>query len=174
MTTVQLQIIDKRLNNSGKSGTFSIPDYATTGAAGIDLRAMFDTDKDSDFFAEYVEIDNAGTHYIEIGIGETILIPTGIAVKMPHENMAVLLLPRSGLGHKNGIVLGNLVGLGDSDYTKQLYVSCWNRNKSGEPFRINLGDRIAQAVFVPIIKPTFEIVDSFEDNGRGSFGHTGI
>lgn len=173
MTTVQLQIIDKRLNNSGKEGTFSIPDYATTGAAGIDLRAMFDTDKDSDFFDEYVE-KQGDSYFIEIGIGETILIPTGIAVKMPHENMAVLLLPRSGLGHKNGIVLGNLVGLGDSDYTKQLYVSCWNRNKLGGPFRINLGDRIAQAVFVPIIKPTFEIVDSFEDNGRGGFGHSGV
>jgi dUTP pyrophosphatase len=173
MTKLQLQIIDKRLNNSGEEGTFHIPDYATAGAAGIDLRAMFDTNEDSDFFAEYVEYDNDGKRYIEIAPGETILIPTGIAVNMP-ENLSLWLLPRSGLGHKNGIVLGNLVGLIDEDYTKQVYISVWNRNKSGEPFRINLGDRIAQGVFVPVAKVSFDLVDEFVNNGRGGFGHSGV
>jgi dUTP pyrophosphatase len=156
MTRVQLQIIDNRLNNSGEEGTFPIPDYATAGAAGIDLRAMFS------------DLDD-----YELKPGETILIPTGIAVNMP-ENLSLWLIPRSGLGHKNGIVLGNLVGLVDEDFTKQIYISCWNRNKSGEPFRINLGDRIAQGVFVPVAKVWFDLVEGFEDNGRGGFGSTSI
>ena len=145
---VKIQILDERLHNYG------LPDYATNGAAALDLRAMIE---DHD--------------YITIKPGEVILIPTGIAIDMP-ENMASILLPRSGLGHKNGIVLGNLVGLIDSDYHKQVYVSCWNR--SSDAFLINLGDRIAQMMFVPVIKPTFEIVDSLDDNSRGGFGSTGL
>jgi dUTP pyrophosphatase len=148
MSTVQIQVIDKRLYG------FGLPDYATKGAAAIDLRAMFE---------EKLRL--------EINPGQTVLIPTGIAINMP-ENMAALLLPRSGLGHNHGIILGNTVGLVDEDYNKQVFVSCWNR--SNEPFVINLGDRIAQMMFVPVIKPTFEIVDGFDDNGRGGFGHSGI
>jgi dUTP pyrophosphatase len=87
--------------------------------------------------------------------------------------MAATLLPRSGLGHKHGIVLGNLIGLIDSDYQQQIFISCWNRNQRGEPFKIELGERIAQMVFLPIIKAEFELVDSFVDNGRGGFGHSG-
>jgi dUTP pyrophosphatase len=157
MTTVQLQIIDKRLNNSGEEGTFPIPDYATAGAAGIDLRAMFDNQ----------------TEAISLYPGENVLIPTGLAINMP-DNLASFLFPRSGLGHKSGIVLANCVAVIDSDYNKQIYMSVWNRNLSGEPFRIELGDRLAQMVFIPIIKPTFEIVEGFEDNGRGGFGHSGL
>jgi dUTP pyrophosphatase len=156
MTKVQLQIIDKRLNNSGEAGSFPIPDYATSGAAGIDLRAMFS------------DLDD-----YELKPGETILIPTGIAVNMP-ENLSLWLIPRSGLGHKNGIVLGNLVGLVDEDYTKQVYISAWNRNASGDPFRIELGDRIAQGVFLPVAKVSFDLVGEFTDNGRGGFGHSGV
>jgi dUTP pyrophosphatase len=156
MTKVQLQIIDKRLNNSGDAGTFPIPDYATAGAAGIDLRAMFDD------FDDY-----------ELKPGETLLIPTGLAINMP-ETMACVFLPRSGLGHKNGIVLGNCCALIDSDFNREMFISCWNRNQSGDPFRIELGDRIAQMMFVPVIRPTFEFVDGFEDNGRGGFGHSGV
>lgn len=155
MNKVKIQILDPRLSNSGEEGTFPLPDYATTGAAGIDLRAMFETQQ-----------------YVMVYPGETLLIPTGIAIKMP-DTMAATILPRSGLGHKNGIVLGNLVGLIDSDYQQQIYVSCWNRNKSGEPFKINLGDRIAQMVFLPVIKAEFELVTEFEQNGRGGFGHSG-
>ena len=151
---VQLQILDPRLSNLGD---LPPPDYATAGAAGIDLRAMFES--------QYQV-------YTMIYPGETVLIPTGIAIKMP-STMAATLLPRSGLGHKNGIVLGNLVGLIDSDYQQQIFISCWNRNQSGEPFRINLGERIAQMVFLPIIKAEFELVTDFEDNGRGGFGHSG-
>ena len=150
MNKVQLQILDPRLSDLGD---FPLPDYATAGAAGIDLRAMFEADS-------------------YIYPGETLLIPTGIAIKMP-DTMAATLLPRSGLGHKHGIVLGNLVGLIDSDYQQQIFISCWNRNQSGEPFKIELGERIAQMVFLHVIKAEFEIVTSFEDNGRGGFGHSG-
>jgi dUTP pyrophosphatase len=153
MSKVQLQILDPRLSHLGD---FPLPDYATAGAAGIDLRAMFESNR----------------VYTMIYPGETVLIPTGIAIKMS-ETMAATLLPRSGLGHKHGIVLGNLVGLIDSDYQQQIYISCWNRNQTGEPFKIELGERIAQMIFLPIIKAEFELVDSFEDNGRGGFGHSG-
>lgn len=153
MSKVQLQILDPRLSNSD---SFPLPDYATAGAAGIDLRAMFESNR----------------VYTMIYPGESLLIPTGIAIKMP-DTMAATLLPRSGLGHKHGIVLGNLVGLIDSDYQQQIFISCWNRNQAGEPFKIELGERIAQMVFLPIIKAEFEIVTSFEDNGRGGFGHSG-
>lgn len=156
MNRVQLQILDQRLSNTVAKGMFPLPDYATVGAAGIDLRAMFESNR----------------VYTEIYPGETVIIPTGIAIKMP-DTMAATLLPRSGLGHKHGIVLGNLVGLIDSDYQQQIFISCWNRNHDGEPFRIDLGDRIAQMVFLPTIKAEFELVDNFVDNGRGGFGHSG-
>jgi len=161
---VKVQILDERLHE------FGLPNYATSGAAAIDLRAMFDTNTESEFYRDFVEMIDDG-FYIEINPEETILIPTGIALDMP-ENIASVLLPRSGLGHKNGIVLGNLVGLIDSDYHKQVFVSVWNR--SNESFIINLGDRISQMMFVPVVKPEFEIVESVEDNGRGGFGHSGI
>lgn len=156
MSTVQIQVIDKRIYG------FGLPDYATKGAAAIDLRAMLEQSEDKNDDIEYSLV---------IQPGDTVLIPTGIAINMP-ENMAAVILPRSGLGHKYGIVLGNLVGLVDEDYNKQVFVSCWNR--SSELFLIELGDRIAQMMFVPVIKPTFEIVDEFENNGRGGFNSTGV
>lgn len=151
MSKVKIQILDKRLYD------FGLPDYATSGAAAIDLRAMFDVESCGESIVIYPD--------------ETSLIPTGIALDMP-ENMAAVLLPRSGLGHKNGIVLGNLVGLIDEDYHQQVYVSCWNR--SSKQFTINLGDRIAQMMFIPVIKPEFEFIELVEDNGRGGFGSTGV
>lgn len=131
-----------------------MPEYATDGSAGIDLRACLEAP-------------------LEVAPGATHLIPTGIAVHMGNPEMAAVILPRSGLGHKHGIVLGNLVGLIDSDYQGQLFVSCWNR--STEPFGIAVGERIAQLVFVPVIRARFQVVDEFEESRRGSggFGHSG-
>lgn len=136
---------------------FPIPTYATPGSAGIDLRAMFDQEE------------------MILNPGQTVLIPTGIAVGMQSDDMAATILPRSGLGHKHGIVLGNLVGLIDADYRGQLQVSMWNR--STEPFVIKRGERVAQLVFLPVIHPTFEMV-SFEElskteRGEGGFGSSG-
>ena len=149
MHTVQLKILDKRIGND-----FPVPTYATNGSAGIDLRACVD---------EHVHVDP----------GETHLIPTGIAIHMDDPGMAAVLLPRSGLGHKHGIVLGNLVGLIDSDYQGQVFVSVWNRGS--EHFSIEPGDRICQMVFVPVIQADFEVVDEFDEShrGDGGFGHTG-
>jgi dUTP pyrophosphatase len=146
---VQLKIIDPRLGND-----FPLPDYATEGSAGMDLRACLDEE-------------------IAISPGETRLIPTGFAMHMGDSGLAAVILPRSGLGHKHGIVLGNLVGLIDSDYQGQVYVSCWNR--SGSTFAIEPGARIAQLVFVPVITAAWEVVDEFvsSDRGAGGFGHTG-
>lgn len=149
MKKIQLKILDSRI---GKE--FPLPHYATEGAAGLDLCACLD---------EHLHLDP----------GETHLIPTGIALHMGDPGLAAMLLPRSGLGHKHGIVLGNLVGLIDSDYQGQVFVSCWNRGR--EPFVIEPGDRIAQMVFVPVVRTEFDIVDEFEDSrrGDGGFGHTG-
>jgi len=110
---------------------------------------------------------------LQIGAGETHLIPTGIAIHIADPSLAAVLLPRSGLGHKHGLVLGNLVGLIDSDYQGQVFVSCWNR--SNQPFTIEPGDRIAQMVFVPVIQVDFDVVTDFEDSvrGEGGFGHSG-
>jgi dUTP pyrophosphatase len=146
---IQLKILDARIGRE-----FPLPAYATAGSAGLDLCACLD-------------------EHLHIQPGETHLIPTGIALNMADRHMAATILPRSGLGHKHGIVLGNLVGLIDSDYQGQLFVSCWNRGQ--EPFTIEPGDRIAQMVFVPVIHARFDIVDNFEHSARGDggFGHTG-
>lgn len=149
MNEVDVKILDPRV---GKE--FPLPEYATHGSAGMDLRAILDEGK-------------------ELLPGETFLIPTGIAIHMANNNMAAVILPRSGLGHKHGIVLGNLVGLIDSDYQGQLFVSCWNRGDTA--FVIKPGERIAQLVFVPVVQANFNIVESFEQSqrGDGGFGHTG-
>ena len=111
---------------------------------------------------------------LEINPGETSLIPTGFAIHVEDTGLAAVLLPRSGLGHKKGIVVGNLVGLIDSDYQGQVYISCWNRGH--ESYTINPGDRIAQMVFMPVVQATFDIVDEFDEShrGEGGFGHTGV
>lgn len=131
-----------------------MPDYATKGAAGMDLRAMLDAP-------------------VELHPGETLLIPSGIAIHIEDPGLAALVLPRSGLGHKHGVVLGNLVGLIDSDYQGQLLVSCWNRGE--RDFRIEVGERIAQLLLVPVVRAQFELVDAFgpSDRGDGGFGHSG-
>jgi len=149
MHTIQLKILDPRL---GKE--FPLPDYATPGSAGMDLRAML-------------------PDALELAPGATELIPTGLAMHIGDPGLAAMILPRSGLGHKHGIVLGNLVGLIDSDYQGQLFVSCWNR--SGVPFLIEVGERIAQLVLVPVVHGRFEIIDEFEasDRGDGGFGSSG-
>lgn len=149
MKKVQLKILDNRLGNE-----IPLPEYATEGSAGLDLRACLDK-------------------AVMIQPGETILIPTGLAIYIADQGTAAVLLPRSGLGHKHGIVLGNLVGLIDSDYQGQVFVSCWNRSETA--FTVNVGERIAQMVFVPIVQVEFEQVSEFKqsDRGTGGFGHTG-
>lgn len=146
---IDLKILDDRIGSE-----FPLPDYVTDGAAGIDLRACLD-------------------RKLLIGPGKTELIPTGISVHIKDTSVCATILPRSGLGHKHGIVLGNLVGLIDSDYQGQLFVSCWNRGD--RQYLIDVGERIAQLVFMPVIKAEFEIVSSFEESqrGDGGFGHTG-
>ncbi len=147
--SVQVKLLDSRL---GK--TIPLPEYATKGSAGLDLRACLD-------------------QKLILSPGETILIPTGLSVYIGNPEWAAMLLPRSGLGHKHGIVLGNLVGLIDSDYQGQLMVSCWNRGK--EDFTIEIGERIAQMVIVPVVQVGFDIVSEFKesDRGEGGFGSTG-
>lgn len=149
MQKIQLKLLDPRLGD-----TIELPNYATSGSAGLDLRACLDED-------------------ISIAAGETILIPTGLAIHIDDPSLAAVLLPRSGLGHKHGIVLGNLVGLIDSDYQGQVFVSCWNRSQNA--FDIAIGERIAQMVFVPVVQVGFEQVEEFSSSERGSggFGHTG-
>ena len=148
-TPIELKILDSRIGSE-----FPLPAYATPGSAGMDFRAMIDTT-------------------MTIAPGETVLIPTGIAVHVADPSLAAVILPRSGLGHKHGIVLGNLVGLIDSDYQGPLMVSCWNR--STKPFTLEIGDRLAQLVFVPVVQAHFTLVDEFNssDRGEGGFGHSG-
>ncbi len=150
MIKVEYKILDPRL---GKE--IELPHYGTSGSAGLDLRAC---------------IEEA----LVLEPGQTVLIPTGMAIHLDDPGFAAMLLPRSGLGHKHGIVLGNLVGLIDSDYQGPLMVSCWNRGDS--PYTIEVGERIAQMVIVPVIQPVFEEVDDFglsTERGEGGFGHTG-
>jgi dUTP pyrophosphatase len=146
---IQLKVLDPRV---GKE--FPVPGHATEGSAGVDLRACIDAP-------------------MEIGPGETELIPTGMAIHIEDPGLAAMILPRSGMGHKHGIVLGNLVGLIDSDYQGQLYVSCWNRGS--ERFTLEPGVRMAQMVIVPVMQVDFDVVDEFDasERGAGGFGHTG-
>ncbi|WP_137940136.1 dUTP diphosphatase [Chitinivorax sp. B] len=147
MHKIDVQILDARLQDN-------LPAYATHGAAGLDLRACLN-------------------EAITLFPGETQLIPTGMAIHLADPTLAAMILPRSGLGHKHGIVLGNLVGLIDSDYQGQIFVSCWNRGK--EAFTVNPMERIAQLVIVPVVQVGFNIVDNFEssERGAGGFGSTG-
>jgi dUTP pyrophosphatase len=149
MQSIQLKILDPRIGSE-----FPLPDYATDGSAGMDLRACLDKT-------------------LTLEAGQTELLPTGLAIHIADPGLAAMLLPRSGLGHKHGIVLGNLVGLIDSDYQGQLFVSCWNRAHSA--FTIEPGERIAQMIFVPVVRAGFEVVEEFvdSDRGAGGFGHTG-
>jgi dUTP pyrophosphatase len=149
MQKIELKILDSRLGTE-----FPLPDYATVGSAGMDLRALLDEP-------------------LNLAPGETTLIPTGMAIHVADTGLAAIILPRSGLGHKHGIVLGNLVGLIDSDYQGQLFVSCWNRGQ--QSFRVEVGERIAQLVIVPVVHAKFEIVDEFDasERGAGGFGHSG-
>lgn len=149
MQKIQLKILDSRIG-----GEFPLPDYATDGSAGMDLRACVE-------------------EVLDVRPGDTHLIPTGLAIHIEDPSLAAVLLPRSGLGHKHGIVLGNLVGLIDSDYQGQLFVSCWNRGQ--ESFTIQPGERIAQMMFVPVVRAEFEVVPDFDvsHRGAGGFGHTG-
>lgn len=149
MSKIQLKVLDPRIGNE-----IPLPDYTTAGSAGMDLRACID-------------------EKIVLNPGQTELIPTGIAIHIADNSLAATILPRSGLGHKHGIVLGNLVGLIDSDYQGQLFVSMWNRGD--KVFEIELGDRIAQLVFVPVVQVEFEQVEEFgdSDRGEGGFGSTG-
>ncbi len=149
MKKIQLKILDPRLGNE-----IALPSYATHGSAGLDLRACLD-------------------QALTLNPGESTLIPTGLAIHIADPHLAAVILPRSGLGHKHGIVLGNLVGLIDSDYQGQVFVSCWNRGDSA--FTIEIGERIAQMVFVPVVQAEFECVSEFDQTSRGSggFGHSG-
>lgn len=149
MKKIDVKILDPRLGSD-----FPLPAYATAGSAGLDLRACLDQP-------------------LTVQAGETVLIPTGLSIYIADPSLAAVILPRSGLGHKNGIVLGNLVGLIDSDYQGPLMVSLWNRSK--QAFTIEVGDRIAQLVFVPVVQAEFNIVNEFTqtDRGEGGFGHSG-
>ena len=146
---IQLKILDPRVGD-----TIPLPTYATPGSAGIDLRVCIDEP-------------------LQISAQETVLLPTGLAIYIADPGLAAVILPRSGLGHKHGIVLGNLVGLIDSDYQGELKISCWNRSQ--EHFTVNPGDRIAQLVFLLVAKATFSVVDSFTESsrGQGGFGSSG-
>lgn len=149
MQHVKLRILDPRLGQE-----FPLPSYATDGSAGLDLRACL-------------------RQPLTLRPGDTELIPSGLAMHMDDAGYAAVILPRSGLGHRHGIVLGNLVGLIDSDYQGQVMVSCWNRG--ADAFTIEPGERLAQMVFVPVVRPEFEIVEAFEATarGEGGFGHSG-
>ena len=149
MHALQAKILDPRIGSE-----FPLPAYATSGSAGLDLRAMLKEDT-------------------LLEPGQTLLIPTGLSIYIADPGLAALILPRSGLGHKHGIVLGNLVGLIDSDYQGELMVSCWNRGQTA--FKISIGERLAQLVLVPVVQAQFEIVEEFDESqrGAGGFGHSG-
>lgn len=149
MHALQAKILDPRIGSE-----FPLPAYATSGSAGLDLRAMLKEDT-------------------LLEPGQTLLIPTGLSIYIADPGLAALILPRSGLGHKHGIVLGNLVGLIDSDYQGELMVSCWNRGQTA--FKISIGERLAQLVLVPVVQAHFEIVQDFDESQRGvgGFGHSG-
>ena len=149
MRLVDLKILDPRVGDS-----IPLPHFATEGSAGLDMRAV---------------IDEA----ITVAPGETVLVPTGIAIHIGDPSLAAVLLPRSGLGHKHGLVLGNLTGLIDSDYQGQVFISCWNRGSKA--YEIQPGERVAQMVFVPVEQVRFNVVDNFDESERGSggFGHSG-
>jgi dUTP pyrophosphatase len=149
MHALQAKILDPRLGNE-----FPVPQYATPGSAGLDLRAMLKQE-------------------LVLEPGHTVLIPTGLSIYIGDPGLAAMILPRSGLGHKHGIVLGNLVGLIDSDYQGELMVSCWNRGQN--TFTIAIGERIAQLILVPVVQAHFELVEQFDESqrGAGGFGHSG-
>ena len=149
MRSIQLKILDSRLGES-----IDLPNYATDGSAGLDMRACLD-------------------EALMVAPGETVLVPTGLAIHIGDPGLAAVLLPRSGLGHKYGLVLGNLTGLIDSDYQGQVFISCWNRSQKA--YEIRPGERIAQMVFVPVEQVRFEVVREFgdSDRGDGGFGHSG-
>ena len=149
MRSIELKVLDPRVGD-----TIPLPHYATDGSAGLDMRACID---------EAVTVEP----------GETTLIPTGLAIHIGNPALAAVLLPRSGLGHKHGLVLGNLTGLIDSDYQGQVFISCWNRGSKS--YEVQPGERIAQMVFVPVAQVEFELVEEFDDSDRGSggFGHSG-
>lgn len=149
MRAIELKILDSRLGDS-----IELPNYATDGSAGLDMRAC---------------IDDALT----VIPGDAVLVPTGLAIHIGDSALAAVLLPRSGLGHKHGLVLGNLTGLIDSDYQGQIFISCWNRGS--KTYQIKPGERIAQMVFVPVEQVRFVVVEEFEisDRGDGGFGHSG-
>ncbi len=149
MKHIQLKILDSRIGN-----VIPLPEHATEGSAGVDLRACLDQP-------------------LTVKPGETHLIGTGIAIHVADPGFAAMLLPRSGLGHKHGIVLGNLIGLIDSDYQGELKVSCWNRGDT--EFTVKPGERICQMIIVPVVQAKYEIVEEFDesDRGAGGFGHTG-
>ena len=149
MRSIELKILDPRVGD-----TIPLPHYATAGSAGLDMRACIDEP-------------------LVVEPGDTALVPTGLAIHVADPGLAAVLLPRSGLGHKHGLVLGNLTGLIDSDYQGQVFISCWNRSKAS--YEVQPGERIAQMVFVPIEQVNFEVVEDFEssDRGAGGFGHSG-
>jgi dUTP pyrophosphatase len=146
---IDIKILDPRIGS-----TFPLPAYATPGSAGLDLRACLDA-------------------AVELKPGETTLLPTGLAIHIGDANLAAVILPRSGLGHKHGVVLGNLVGLIDSDYQGQLMISVWNRGQT--TFMVEPGERVAQMVFVPVVQAEFNLVEDFDssERGEGGFGHSG-
>ncbi|NQV86385.1 MAG: dUTP diphosphatase [Woeseiaceae bacterium] len=149
MRSIELKILDPRIGNS-----IPLPHYATDGSAGMDMRACIDEP-------------------LTVSPGETVLVPTGLAIHVSDPSVAAVLLPRSGLGHKHGLVLGNLTGLIDSDYQGQVFISCWNR--SATSYEVQPGERIAQMVFVPVLQVALRVVEEFDisDRGAGGFGHSG-
>lgn len=149
MQSIQLKVLDPRIGDS-----IPLPTYATDGSAGLDMRACIDA-------------------ALTVEPGETLLVPTGIAIYIGDPALAAVLLPRSGLGHRHGLVLGNLTGLIDSDYQGQVYISCWNRGSAA--YEIQPGERIAQLVFLPVAQVHFDIVDEFRatERGAGGFGSSG-